>query len=430
MSSLRAVQGVRVLASRLGSRTTPLVTTASYSTNRHHNRKEYRRQKSEKSDRRLPTMAAGLAVAAVGVSLQKKKSIEDITNQEILDEENRIRQLWSPDKVFHYFASYQVVDKKGNKTIMMTPLDVYSAITPNCSLSHGSGGGVYTQVDAESFPVYFTPAPDPDNTSVLNAIGRMGLFSYSDFCVLLTILSTPKRYIDTAFQVFDVTGEGSICAKEFAYVSTHMAFKIGGFGEYTDVDQAEVLSSNSGLLNYLFGTDRQGGVTQQQFQDLQTALLDEIIKLEFYEMDKENTGRISEVDFCKWLLQNAKLTSKKKKDMMKKIEQRWPTQGRGISFPSFKNIYHVLAGGADLQRALFYFDVEAIGIDIDEFKKIASWISKVEPSPHCSEVMFLLLDANQDGRLYQDTLGPVLFEWRNSRGLNKGLSIAMGQTKV
>ena len=46
-----------------------------------------------------------------------------------------------------------------------------------------------------------------------------------------------RRYIETTFNMFDVTGDGHIEAKEFAYVSTKMAHKSGGFGSYTDTDQ-------------------------------------------------------------------------------------------------------------------------------------------------------------------------------------------------
>ena len=45
--------------------------------------------------------------------------------------------------------------------------------------------------------------------------------------------------------------------QEFAYVATKLAFKAGGYGSYTDVDQAAILGANSGLLNYIFGKDRQ-----------------------------------------------------------------------------------------------------------------------------------------------------------------------------
>ena len=51
---------------------------------------------------------------------------------------------------------------------------------------------------------------------------------------------------------------------------------------------------------------------------------------------QENTGRISEADFVNFLLKNGKLTPKKKGSLVKKIETKWPSKGRGVSFPSFK----------------------------------------------------------------------------------------------
>ena len=44
--------------------------------------------------------------------------------------------------------------------------------------------------------------------------------------------------------------------------------------------------------------------------------------------------------------------------MLKRVEKAWPAKARGISLPSFKNLFYVLAGGAELERALFYLDVE------------------------------------------------------------------------
>lgn len=75
--------------------------------------------------------------------------------------------------------------------------------------------------------------------------------------------------------------------------------------------------------------------------------------------------------------------------------------------------------------------MEGIGVDHEEFVKISTWVSQVPPSPHVAEVMFILLDDNSDGRLYQDTLAPVLIEWRHSRGFDKGaIHIMMGQLRV
>ena len=177
-----------------------------------------------------------------------------------------------------------------------------------------------------------------------------------------------------------------------------MAHKAGGFGSYTDVDQSTVLGSNSGLLNYLFGKDRKKTITRASFKKLQADLLNEIIQIEFNEFDKGNTGRISEEDFCNFLLKRTKIPPSQKAKMLKKVKTIWPAKARGISFPSFKNFFLVLAGGRELERGLFFLDVENIGVDLEEFRKVASWVSHCELSDHIAEVVFVLLDDQGQGR--------------------------------
>merc|ERR1712088_288498 len=175
-----------------------------------------------------------------------------------------------------------------------------------------------------------------------------------------------------------------------------------------------VLASNSGLLNYLFGKDRSKSITKESFKQLQADLLEEMIELEFREYDRDNSGRISESDLCKFLLKNTKIPPKKKTAMLKRVEKSWPAKARGISLPSFKN--------------LFYLDVEGIGVDLEEFRKISSWVSQRELSDHVARVLFVLLDEDGDGRFFKEEIGPVLFDWRQSRGFDKGsLHVNMGQ---
>jgi len=271
----------------------------------------------------------------------------------------------------------------------------------------------------------------PTKGSLFNKIGEQGLLSYTDYCFLLTMLSTPKRYIDTAFEVFDVTGEGQVDAKEFAFVSTKIATKIGGFGSYTNQDQEQILGSSSGLLNYLFGKDRKGEISKAEFAQLHSDLLDEVIQLEFSEYDPKGTGRISERDFCHFLLKNSKIPPKKQATMLKRVEEVWPSKGRGVSLPSFRNLFCVLASGAELDRALFFLDVENIGVDMEEFRKVSSWISHQELSDHVANILFVLIDSKGKGRLMKEDIAPVLTEWRTSRGFDKGsLQVSLGQLRI
>ena len=44
-------------------------------------------------------------------------------------------------------------------------------------------------------------------------IQRQGMLTYQDFCFLLNLLSTPRRYMDIGFHCFDVSADGNVDAK-------------------------------------------------------------------------------------------------------------------------------------------------------------------------------------------------------------------------
>jgi len=381
------------------------------------------------------SLAAGVAAAtALALASQDRLTVyakDDSGEDVVIAKENRLRAFSTPDKVFNFFASYQF-EAPGLRTMMMSPMEFYSSVTPDCKTIHGVGSGAHVKVTKEEIEAgKVIHLKSTVEKSILNEIGDSGLLSYQDYSVFLALLSTPRRYIDTIFNLFDVTGDGQVEAKEFAYVSTKMAHKSGGFGSYTDIDQKEVLNSSSGLLNYLFGKDRSQVLTREKFRQLQTDLLEEIIHLEFSEYDTENTGRISEADLVNFLLKNGKLPPKKKAQLVKKVEAIWPSKGRGISFPSFKSLFYVLAGSVELERALFYLDVEGSGVDKEEFRKISSWVSGENTSDHVVNVIYELLDEDEDGRIYRDDIGQVLLDWRQSRGFDKGgFHVSLGQIRI
>jgi len=382
------------------------------------------------------SVVGGVCVGTLGYKLYRERykftvqAREEKVTPEQKSYDNRVRQYNSPDMVFNYFASMQLVDQAGVKTTMMSPMDFFSAITPDCSIHPAAGSGVYEEISLEKLKTLRLDK-SPIEGSILNEIGRYGLISYADFCFLLSLLSTPARFVDTAFNLFDLTGDESINAKEFAYVSTKMSHKQGGFGTYTDVDQSAILASNSGLLNYLFGRDRTKCISREEFRKLQRDLLAEIIQLEFNQYDTENSGTISEKDFCQFLLNKSKIPPSQKAKMLKRVGSIWPKKARGISFPSFKNFFLVLVSGTELERGLFFLDVENIGVDLEEFRHVASWVSHNELSSHTAEVVFILLDDAGEGRIYKESVGPVLFDWRQPRGFDKGsIHVQLGQLKI
>ena len=113
----------------------------------------------------------------------------------------------------------------------MSPMDFYSSITPDCSIHPGAGSGIYEEITEERL-VKTRLDKSPAKNSVLNVIGENGLITYNDYCFLLALLSTPVKFIDTAFNVFDVTGDGKIEAKvsvERGHLAFKMLFLLKGF---------------------------------------------------------------------------------------------------------------------------------------------------------------------------------------------------------
>jgi len=391
------------------------------------------------SRRMMQNLAAATAAAVVVAAFNDRVNVyaKEDKKEDLVYIENRVRQFSAQDAIFNYFASYLHIGPssgsgRGPRNMMMTPLEFFAAITPDCQGYHGVGAGVHVEVTEEEIRAKkIAMDTSPVKDSVLNKIGELGLLSYEDYCFLVSLLSTPRRYIETQFNLFDVTGSQSIDVKEFSFVSSKMAHKAGGFGSYTDQDQAEKMASSSGLLNYMFGINRDKVVTKEDFKKLQTDLLGEIIELEFLEYDKDNSGRISEADFVTFLLKNGRITSKRKAALIKRVQSKWPSKGRGVSLASFKKFFYVLAGGVELERALFFLDVEGIGVDKEEFRKISSWVSGMDTSDHIVEVLFTLLDGDEDERLQGDELTPVLKDWTHSRGYDKGgIHVSLGEIRI
>merc|ERR1712088_181898 len=272
-------------------------------------------------------LVAGLALAAKAYSERDRMQLK-AESPEVQAHENRVRTYMLRDKIFNYFASFQYISSSGKRDMMMTPMDFYASITPDCN-KFGAMAGVHVTVpEAEVAAGTYYWGKSAVKDSLLNKIGENGLITYADYCLLLALISTPKRFIGTVFNLLDVTGDGNIETKEFAFVTTKMALKEGGFGTYTDHDQKEILASkSSGLVNFIYGKDRKGSLNKETFAKLQADLLDEIIQLEFNEYDKEASGRISERDLCHFLLRNSKIPPKKQAAMLKRVEKIWPAKG-------------------------------------------------------------------------------------------------------
>merc|ERR1712001_249936 len=366
---------------------------------------------------------AGLLLAAVGVKLSAEERIKAVEKGAVLDieKEDKIRQYHPIDSLFDYFSSYQLVDGKGKKTTLMSGRNFYNAMTPGSSIGHafGRGKGSYMQIAEDDLNADWMSSQNMIPGSPkghLNEINKRGLLTYTDFHFLFLLMSTPRRYVDMIFHAFDVSADGNIEAKEFIYILAKIA--------NVKTDPEELMKSQkSGLVRYLFGEKLDGELQKETFKELQSKLIDDVLSLEFTRYCSK-TEKMTEEDFCRHMLYTSSLTNKKKEKMLARVSKRFKGKGPAISFNAFKNFYNVLFGGADLERAMFYLDTEGRGVNREEFAKIVNWVCNQELDPHVVDVIYTLLDEDGDENLSTREFNPILFQWRHSRGFQKG-SLAM-----
>eukprot|EP00092_Neocalanus_flemingeri_P087776 GFUD01110835.1.p1 GENE.GFUD01110835.1~~GFUD01110835.1.p1 ORF type:complete len:434 (+),score=104.54 GFUD01110835.1:31-1332(+) len=383
---------------------------------------------------------AGVSLALAGIKLQAEEEKKQTTKTskvffdtkaegEVVDitKEDKIREYSPIDTLFDYFSSYQIIDNKGKKTTLMSVRNFYNAMTPGSSLSQGFGKrrSSYMTIEEEDLGAEWLISQNelPREGSLLNRLNKKGLLTYTDYHFLFLLMSTPRRYSDMVFHAFDVSADGNIEAKEFAYILAKIA--------NVKTDPEELMKAeSSGLIKYLFGDDLKGEINRNDFGKLQTELIDDVLSLE-YTRYSPIEGKMSEVDFCRHMLYSSNITNKKKERMIQRISKTYGKEkGKGISFESFKTFYTVLFGGADLERAMFFLDTEGRGVNRAEFSKISQWVCTQDLDPHVIDVIYTLLDEDEDDNLSTREFNPVLFQWRHSRGFHKGsLAMTVGSLK-
>lgn len=212
--------------------------------------------------------------------------------------------------------------------------------------------------------------------------------------------------------------------QEFAHVMARIANYKG--------DPEELLNDGtSGVITYIFGTDRKRVMTRTEFIRLQRELIQDVLYLEFLRYTTDDSKQtISEIDFCNHLLYDSNMPSKKKAKMLKRVEKAFKSSP-GVTFDEFKNFYYVLFGGSDLERAMFFLDSEKNGVTSEEFCNIAKWVANRGISEHIVDVIFTLLDEDGDKHLSVEEFQPVLFQWRHTRGFQKAsLQVKLGHLKI
>lgn len=341
-------------------------------------------------------------------------------DRKIIEYENRIRQYSTPDKVFRYFATYKLVDDRGNSEVMMTPLDFLRSISPGEKQPEHLGLDQFMQVTPNEVGNVSTKL-DLDPESVFYQLGAGGLISFSDYIFLLTVLSTSRRHFQIAFKMFDLNGDGNVDAEEFEQVTDLMRSHSSTGARHRDHGNtgSTFKGINSGLKTYFFGEDMKGNLTVDRFLEFQRTLQEEILALEFRRKDDENIGRIPEKDFADLLIAYAGFLPKKKAKMLRKVRKAYDEEtSPGVGLTDYLNFYQVLYSINDIDTALTFYHIAGAPIERSTMKHVARTVAHVDLSDHLLDVVFTLFDTDGDGKLSNKEFVSVMKQ-RAMRGLEK-----------
>jgi len=341
-------------------------------------------------------------------------------DRKIIEYENRIRQYSTPDKVFRYFATYKLMDDKGNSEVMMTPLDFLRSISPGEKQPEHLGLDQFIQVGVNEVSSLSTKL-DLDTESVFYQLGAGGLISFSDYIFLLTVLSTSRRHFQIAFKMFDLNGDGNVDVEEFEQVTDLMRSHSSTGARHRDHGNtgSTLKGINSGLKSYFFGEELKGNLTVDRFLEFQRSLQEEILALEFRKKDDENTGRIPEKEFADLLIAYAGFLPKKKARMLRKVRKAYDEEeSPGVGLTDYLNFYQVLYSINDIDTALTFYHIAGAPIERSTMKHVARTVAHVELSDHLIDVVFTLFDTDGDGKLSNKEFVSVMKQ-RVMRGLEK-----------
>jgi len=379
---------------------------------------------------------------------QPSKKRVGFKERRFIEYENRIRAYSTPDKIFRYFATYKIIYENGQSDIYMTPEDFLRSITPGEIQPENLGLDKFkVKKVADNTKLTLPDKELSEHDNVFHALGECGFISFSDYLFLLTVLSTPARNFEMAFQMFDLNGDGDVDVEEFQQVTNTARSQTSIGMRHRDHKNTGNVArpfseSNSAIITYFFGPpeDRQK-LTVKRFIEFQKNLQEDILYLEFSKHADED-GTLPEAKFIRMLLAYSGLNDKKQKAIIKRVrktykkpkpsdkddeeegenkdeeEEEQEQRQYGITFEECRSFFEFLKHINDIDLAFDFYNYAGSDIDKETLKQVAKTVASEDISDHIIDVVFTAFDEDGNGTLSNKEFVAVM-KRRLMRGLEK-----------
>lgn len=229
-----------------------------------------------------------------------------------------------------------------------------------------------------------------------------GMISFDEYSLFLTLLSSTRRQLKLAFQMFDLDNSGEIDLAEFKNVI-----------EANKKDPNVNFSiEDSALTKNLFGPDGKGRVTFKEFNNFIESFKDQLLMHEFLQHDVEGKNEISIESFNELITSSIHFNSinipefKKQLNLLKTRGFFKPT-GR-VDFETFKTFHLMSERIDDLKVAMQLYTASGKTLKKKDFTNILNRVANIEVAPKTVDLVFALFDKDGDGNLGFDEFVDVM----------------------
>jgi Ca2+-binding EF-hand superfamily protein len=193
------------------------------------------------------------------------------------------------------------------------------------------------------------------------------------------------------FRMFDFDNSGKVNYPEFQEVLRALI-----------IDPSVRLPISGGVIDSFFGANHDKELSTQKFLSFIAKIRKEVALAEFKQYDEDNSGYISNENFCK-LVTASILGSHLPFYIVENIRKlQGSSAKRGVSLHSWNTFNFIMSISYDLEKAIQMFCMCGYPLTRNDFARAVHAVSGIHLDKEAVEMVFTVFDRDGDGHLEYD----------------------------